>query len=652
MKNPRRVAFILIAGGLSLVLIWFGISAFRVWRAAGSLASRQAQVEELLGGGLMQVDAGEAEAVVLGIRSDAVELSAAAGPFVPLAPLFEWLPRFGPALAVAPELMEIADAGTEAAVFAMQGIRPILPLLQDDSANDVLPQAVRLLDSASKDLAASSLALGRVAQARSEIQNTGELPWRVQTLLVQIDKALPLARDGLSLATVLPDLMGLSGRRTYLIVAQNEDELRPTGGFISGAGLLHLNEGEVESLSFLSSDAVDDWLNKPYDLPPQPFQDFMGMDIFLFRDTNFWSDFPTSAEQMMESYSHGQEVELDGVIAVDQRFLSKLLEVTGPLNVPELAATLSSANVISELRAAWEPTDDETDWIANRKSFMGPLATALFQQLTSSPGSVDMVRLARVMAEAAEQRHFQAYVRDPAVQNALVEAGWAGRQANEAGQDFLLVTDTNMGFNKVNASVERSLDYKVHLSEEKGGRATLTIEYSYNSEPSGKSCLPFAAVYSTDIRYGDLIEDCYWNYVRVHAPAGSELVDASRHPIPGEALLAGEDWDGQATASSDPATGLAEFSNFVLVPHGGRATVTFTYNLPATVIHSVDGTDTYYLAVNKQAGLDAQHLTVTVELPPGRRLLGSAPSPTSIEDSTISFEAVQRTDHSFSIEYK
>ena len=652
MKIPRRVAFILIAGGLSLVLIWLAISAFRVWRATGSLASRQAQVEDLMGDGLMQVDAGEAEAVVLGVRSDVVEISAAAGPFVPLAPLFGWLPRIGPALALAPELMEIADAGSEAAVFAIRGLKPILLLLQDDSANDVLPQVVSLLDAAGKDLAASSAALNRVTQARSGIKSTSELPWRVQTLLVQLDEGLALARPGLSLAMVLPDLMGVSGRQTYLIVAQNEDELRPTGGFISGAGLLQLNEGEVESLSFLSSDTVDDWLNKPYDLPPQPFQDFMGMDIFLFRDTNFWPDFPTSAEQMMESYSYGQGVELDGVIAVDQRFLGKLLEVAGPLDVPELAATLSSANVISELRAAWEPADDDTDWIANRKSFMGPLAAALFQQLTSSPGSVDMVWLARVMAEAAEQRHFQVYVRDPDAQNALAEAGWTGQQANVAGQDYLLVTDTNMGFNKVNAAVTRSLNYRVRLSEEGDNRATLAIDYSHNSEPSGKSCLPFAAIYSNDIRYGDLIEDCYWNYVRVHAPAGSELVDASRHPIPGEALLTREDWEGQAVASGAAATGLAEFSNFVLVPHGGQATVTFTYDLPAGIIHTVDDTMTYHLAVNKQAGLDAQRLSITVQLPPGRKLLGSTPSPTSIEDNTISFEAVQQADHSFSLTYK
>ena len=260
------------------------------------------------------------------------------------------------------------------------------------------------------------------------------------------------------------ELMGVSGPRTYLIVAQNEDELRPTGGFISGAGLLRLNEGAVESLSFLSSDVVDDWQSKPYDLPPSPFQEFLGMDIFLFRDTNFWPDFPSSAERMMGSYSYGQDVALDGVIAVDQQFLRNLLEVAGPLSVSELATTVDAANVISELRAAWEPAADDTDWIANRKSFMGPLAAALFQKLTSEPGSVDLVWLAQVMAEAAEQRHFQVYVRDPAAQNALLEAGWAGEHVNTVGQDFLLVTDTNMGFNKVNAAVARSIDYAVSLN--------------------------------------------------------------------------------------------------------------------------------------------------------------------------------------------
>jgi hypothetical protein len=650
----RRIPLLLLAGGLIIVIIWAAISAVRIWRAAQSLSSRQAQVEELLNNGLVQVDADEAEALVLAIRGDVVELSSAAGPFIALAPMFSWLPRLGPTLAVAPELMEIADAGTEAAVYGMRGLKPALSILQKDDSgtDDRMPELVHVVDAAGEELALSSASLARLVAARQKIPDTGELPWRIQTLLNQLDDALPLAQDSLSLATVLPELMGADGRRTYLIVAQNEDEVRPTGGFVSGAGLLDLEEGSISSLGFMSSDMVDNWQNKPYDLPPQPFQDYMGMDIFLFRDANFWPDFPTSAEKMMGLYSYGQDVNLDGAIAVDQHFLRMLLEVVGPLYVPELDATLNAANIVAEMRAAWEPADDEGNWILERKAFMGPLAGALFQRLTSSPGSFDAVWLARTLGEAVAQRHFQVYVREPAAQRVITEVGWDGRQDNTSGHDYLLVVDANMGFNKVNASLERSLDYQLALGENGGGLATLTIEYDHLSEPSGQSCRPFAAVYSTDIQYTDLIDDCFWNYIRVYVPEGSKLLEASRHPVAGHELLTGQDWDGHAQSTTDTITGLTEFSNFLLLPHGEQIAATFTYELPHSISREDGGARTYHLTVNKQAGVDTQPLAVSIELPPDTQLRNAIPEPAEIDGRTISFAAEQQTDLSFSLTYE
>jgi hypothetical protein len=650
----RKIPLLLLVGGLTIVLLWTAISALRVWQATQSLLSRQSEVEELVSSGLTQVDADEAEVLLSGIRADVVELSSAAGPFVQLAPLFGWLPRIGPMLAEAPELMEIADASTEAAVHGMRGLKPALLLLHEDraAATSLMPDMVRVFDSAGEELALSSAALSRAAEARRKISDTSQLPWRVQTLLLQLDESLPLAEDGLKLATVLPELMGADGQRTYLIVAQNEDELRPTGGFASGAGLLVLDQGEIQSLSFLSSDVVDDWQNKPYDLPPQPFQDFMGMDIFLFRDANFWPHFPTSARELMALYAYGQDIELDGVIAVDQHFLGSLLEVVGPLDIPELAATLSATNFISEMRAAWEPAGDEENWIAERKSFMAPLAVALFEKLTSELGSLDLVWLARVVGDSVEQRHLQAYVRDPASQQILVQIGWAGEQVNPPGQDFLLVADTNMGFNKVNASVVRSLDYRVVLDDDGGGIATLTVEYNHLSEPNGQVCEPFAVSYSRETQYSDLIEDCYWNFLRVYVPEGSTLIEATRHPVAGEMLLTGQDWDGYARSKNNAATGLTEFSQFILLQHGERATATFTYKLPQTITRAENGMRTYHLAVNKQAGVNSQSLAVTIEPPPGAKLASVKPEPDAVTNKSASFAAEQQTDLSFSVAYE
>ena len=52
----------------------------------------------------------------------------------------------------------------------------------------------------------------------------------------RFDKGLPLLKMALDFAPAVPSLLGVDEPRTYLIIAQNNDELRATGGFISGVG--------------------------------------------------------------------------------------------------------------------------------------------------------------------------------------------------------------------------------------------------------------------------------------------------------------------------------------------------------------------------------------------------------------------------------
>ena len=50
-------------------------------------------------------------------------------------------------------------------------------------------------------------------------------------------------RDGLELAQALPSLLGADKPAEYLLLAQNPDELRATGGFIGAVGVLTLDQG-------------------------------------------------------------------------------------------------------------------------------------------------------------------------------------------------------------------------------------------------------------------------------------------------------------------------------------------------------------------------------------------------------------------------
>lgn len=609
----------------------------------------------MLDTGFTNVNPDEAEAAVLGIREDVAELADQTRPFTMIAPLFGWLPKVGPLLTASPHLLEMADAGTEAAAYAIQGLKPGLAVMQAPNEEGVsrLPAMMDVVAGAGPELEQAAEAMDRVVAARDEIGDPAGLPWRVRTLLAELDPLLPAAQDALHLAPVLPAIMGQNGPRSYLILAQNEDEIRPTGGFISGAGLLVVDQGNIVTLAFEDANVIDDFLNKPYDFPPQPLYEFMLSELFLFRDANFWPDFPTSAESAMNLYTYGQDVPLDGVIAIDQTFLQMLIGVVGPIEVAEIGQTITEENVISLLRSSWGIEEGQTvgEWFNSRKAFMGPMAAAIRDRFEHDPGSIDARGMARMMHQAIAAKHLQIHMRDPRVRAILAELGWDGRLENTTGQDLLMIVETSVGFNKARPLIENSLAYHVTLAED-GGQADLTLNYRHLGQDDNQGCKQ-GIPYSGGIQYEILINDCYWNYLRIYSPTGSQLIRASEHPAPGEWLGSGRDWPGQASTIADDPSGLAVFANMFILPRGRSLAANFTYRLPAAIIQEQEfGQKEYQLTVHKQAGLPPLPLEVTVTLPPGAQLISTEPAPNRLAGQDVVFITSLDADLDFVLIYR
>jgi hypothetical protein len=604
--------------------------------------------------GVTNVSPDTAEALVLGVRRDILTLKSEVQLFMPLAPHLGWLPKVGPTVVAAPHLLAMADAGSEAAAYALRGLKPALSALKEDTSSDSkITSLVSAVETAGPDLLQASLALDRVAVARANLGEIEALPWRIRSLLTQADQWLPLARDGLKLAQVLPEIMGSAGPRRYLLIAQNEDELRPTGGFITGAGLLAVENGRIMALSFEDANHIDNWTEKPYDMPPQPLYNLMLSELFLFRDANFWPDFPTSAEKAMELYSYGQDAPApDGVIAIDQRFVQMLVEVIGPVEIPDTTVTINSRNVIDTMRDAWQIQQGQAvrEWIRDRKSFLGAFAGAIRHKFEADFAAIDPIFLGQTMYEAAATKHLQIYLRDPAAAAVLDDLNWDGQLEYSPGQDLLMVVDTNVGFNKVNSLIERNIIYRVTLARDGSGQADLDLHYQHNGVDTGKPCYQSVA-YDNDLTYAELADNCYWNYLRVYAPTGSALITATQHFAPGEVFLSGREWDLPPVIVEDPS-GLATFANFFLLPWAQGLDTSYTYQLPEVVKRSEEGVNHYYLRVYKQAGTRPQPLQIIISLPEDAHFLSAAPAPTAVGENVVTWATDQNTDLLFTITYR
>ena len=621
-----RLALLLL---LLAFLLWAGLKAWRVAGAARSLLAVEDEARGLAAGGLAGLDADAAEALLLGVRADVVTLHDELAFVRLIAPYLGWVPRLGPTLVAAPHLLDMADGGTEAAVLTVGSLKPALATVQSGSFGmSSLGELLPTLAAAGPTLQTASVALDRTATARAELAAavpTEQLPWRVRQLLTLSDEWLPLGQSGLRLAPYLPALLGADGPRRYLIMAQNEDELRATGGFLTGAGVVTVENGRIADLRFRDSSDVDNIAAKPYDFPPQPLYDFMGLEIFVFRDANFWPDFPTSARKAMDLYAYGLDTEpLDGAIAIDQEFLRLLVEAIGPVPIPDSEQVINANNLLQMLRGARDIQEGQEvgEWVLNRKAFLGGFAAAIRGKVETEFGSIDLPKLARNMAAAADHRHMSVYLRDPDAAAALAATGWDGRLPTAPPGDFLMAVDTNVGYNKVNLLIERTLTYEVDLGPQP--TATLNILYTHTGQPQDEPCFQgVTQEFEQATPYLTLADKCYWNYLRVYAPGGSVLQASSSHTVPGETLFNGRTWDGPAqTVAEQP--GLTTFANFMLLPQASELSAMFQYQLPEGIVQSEGGERVYRLTVFKQPGRRPELLALLVALPVGATLLDSS----------------------------
>jgi hypothetical protein len=440
-----------------------------------------------------------------------------------------------------------------------------------------------------------------------------------------------------------------------LVLAQNNHELRATGGFISGVGELRVEGGRLAALEFSDSFAVDN-LEVPHELTPRDFQQVLGGELWFFRDANWDPDFPTSAQRALDIYAHDRGIRADGVIALDLTALQILLNAIGPLQVQGIHEPVSGKNVLEIMQAEWGDSSgggSDLVWWEQRKDFLGPVAAAALDEVLSG-GGVEPGVLVAAIKQALDEKHLLIYLADPQASGLLRQLNWDGALPNASPPShFLMVVDTNVGFNKVDAKVVRSIHYQVDLSLESGPEARLTTRYRNRSVRPVESCIQEARYGDT---YADMMDRCYWAYVRVYTPPGSLMLERSNLPLPDGSLTersSGTElqWPISSTLASGSWTAWTAF--FSLEP-GAERTVVYRYQLPSWVLERTpDGSMRHRLWVQKQPGTGAVPLRVDFILPPGAELVSTSPGSTlSFQDGVLSSSTDLRADREFDVTYR
>lgn len=329
-------------------------------------------------------------------------------------------------------------------------------------------------------------------------------------------------KEGKEALIEAPDALGIKSSKTYLLLFQNDKEIRPTGGFITAFATVKINNGQVEATTSddiyrLDEKLLNICLNKICPLtPPAPIVKYLpevsgkARSAWSMRDSNISPDLPTSAVQFEKMYSLlGGGLPFDGIIYIDSQVVESLIEVTGPIDVfgtkysAELDKRCNCPNVIYELESYAEiASKGEKD----RKAILG----VLMQQILARSVGADVEKLpalVEAIATLANNKHIMFYMHDANIQNALAKLNWTGQIKNYDG-DYLHINDANFAGGKSNLYVEQTVTQDIKVQKDGTIRKKISIEYK-NDQP-----------------FGIWLNGINRDYVRFYAPIGSKLISS------------------------------------------------------------------------------------------------------------------------------
>jgi len=364
--------------------------------------------------------------------------------------------------------------------------------------------------------------------------------WRRR--LVLLDKVV-------GLKTVIYELAGVEGEKTFLLVMQNNTELRPSGGIWGSYGIMKVKDGQITSMK------TDDTFNlDPANIgrfePPPEMKDIF-RDQWRFWNANWSPDFKKSVEQGLYFYKQADpNINFDGVIGPNLDYVLALLRISGPLNLQGHTFTVDEGNFLQKMiLEPMNPSSARTlkDYVKNdeKNYLLADVGQGLIDKLLAANKTRD---LAEATYSALENKDLLLYFSQSPLQAKAEKYGWAGRMPT--GENMVMAVDANLG-SKLDFWVDKKI--KVEGLGEGKYRATLIYKNTIGANDASH------------------VFKVYRDYLRLYVPKDSQLVSAV---------------GGQTTPimQQDNYLGLNYIATTIVLPPAEEGILTFEWQLnnPAT----------------------------------------------------------------------
>lgn len=301
----------------------------------------------------------------------------------------------------------------------------------------------------------------------------------------------------------LPEVLGVDERQRYLILLQNESEIRSTGGWITSYGIVGIEGGQIKELfvdDIYNADGTLRIQGKKY-RPPTSMANALDIKDWTFSLVNWSPDLQevrSVSQQFVDDLEKGNDI--DGVITLDITFFQKLLNKWGGIEVPGEDQLITAENIHEKV---FQMHREFTPGSTQKTTFLANLANEIIKKFLSMDIN-QIMKTGDVLTSSLDEKHMQVAMRDSQANSFFSSRGWAGG-LDYKYNDAPVVVDWNWGGNKANQYLNKnhSLSVNIKNKDSINFAYTLTVENSStsNSYPQGD----------------------YINYQRIYIPAEAEV---------------------------------------------------------------------------------------------------------------------------------
>ena len=377
-------------------------------------------------------------------------------------------PFIGRLFVVPAKLANISSQTSEIALLAIDGAQKTLSLIEKTFNGQEVP-----LDSYSQELTLTFDAIYQKASfldaQLKEIRNS----WPFVYLVSYIDRIdLPRRREEILAAKVASSLVGRvlgeDKEKIYLILFQNNMELRPTGGFIGSFAVVGFNKGAMTKFNVYDVYDADGQL-KGYVEPPWQIKEYLNQPAWYLRDSNWDPDFPKSAQRAEWFLDKSMDIQVDGVIAIDLNFARDLVGTFGSVYVADFDKRIDSKNFYEVVQ--YEAEKKFFPGSRQKGNFLLALSRTIFNDFKSADKR-QIVQILETSYQNLNKRHIQVFLHEARLQEKIDNLGWGGAirepvcSLENCLSDWASLVEANLGVNKANYFISRDLKFKVEVSQE------------------------------------------------------------------------------------------------------------------------------------------------------------------------------------------